>query len=149
MKIIDLIIAIANKEKVPYKIKYDGKEMVYDGNKQDYLGYYSNGNGEWLFQYLFDRCKNTSHFINDYVQVIEEDKGEIKEDTFNGLKWFADGKCFLSLSSEPLKTKDIEADNEIKKWDYDADCIEEWTFREIKEKLDELVDAVNELRKGK
>ena len=74
MKIIDLLNKIANGEEVPEKIKYDTKEMKYDHNKQDYLGYYSNGNGEWLFQYLFDKCRNTEHFINDEVEIIEEEK---------------------------------------------------------------------------
>ena len=74
MKVIDLLNKIANGEEVPEKIKYDTKEMKYDHNKQDYLGYYSNGNGEWLFQYLFDRCRNTEHFINDEIEIIEEDK---------------------------------------------------------------------------
>ena len=74
MRVIDLLNKIANGEEVPEKIKYDTKEMKYDHNKQDYLGYYSNGNGEWLFQYLFDRCRNTEHFINDEVEIIEEDK---------------------------------------------------------------------------
>lgn len=74
MKVIDLLNKIANGEEVPEYIKYDTKEMRYDHNKQDYLGYYSNGNGEWLFQYLFDRCRNTEHFINDEVEIIEEDK---------------------------------------------------------------------------
>lgn len=72
MRVIDLLNKIANGEEVPERIKYDTKEMKYDHNKQDYLGYYSNGNGEWLFQYLFDRCRNTEHFINDEVEVIEE-----------------------------------------------------------------------------
>lgn len=74
MKVIDLLNKIANGEEVPEKIKYDTKEMKYDRHKQDYLGYYSNGNGEWLFQYLFDRCRNTKHFINDEVEIIEEKK---------------------------------------------------------------------------
>ena len=74
MKVIDLLNKIANGEEVPKKIKYDTKEMEYDYNKQDYLGYYSNGNGEWLFQYLFDKCRNTEHFINDEVEILEEEK---------------------------------------------------------------------------
>ena len=74
MKIIELLNKIANGEEVPERIKYDTKEMKYDHNKQDYLGYYSNGNGEWLFQYLFDRCRNTEHFINDEVEIIEDKK---------------------------------------------------------------------------
>ena len=80
MKVIDLLNKIANGEEVPEKIKYDTKEMKYDHNKQDYLGYYSNGNGEWLFQYLFDKCRNTKHFINDQVEIIDEElKGSDKE----------------------------------------------------------------------
>ena len=74
MKIIDLLNKIANGEEVPERIKYDTKVMTYDHNKQDYLGYYSNGNGEWLFQYLFDICKSTEHFINDEIEIIEEKK---------------------------------------------------------------------------
>lgn len=74
LRVIDLLNKIANGEEVPERIKYDTKEMKYDHNKQDYLGYYSNGNGEWLFQYLFDKCRNTKHFINDEVEIIENTK---------------------------------------------------------------------------
>ena len=74
IKIIDLFVKIANGEQVPEKIEYDNKVMKYDHNKQDYKGYYSNGNGDYLFQFLFDKCRNTEHFINDYVEIIEEPK---------------------------------------------------------------------------
>lgn len=92
IRVIDLLNKIANGEEVPKKIKYDAKEMEYDHNKQDYLGYYSNGNGEWLFQYLFDRCRNTEHFINDEVKVIEEPKK--MEKYYN----------FLDTSSKDMKS---------------------------------------------
>lgn len=72
MRIIDILNKIANGEEVPKKIKYDARIMEYDHNKQDYNGYYSNGNGNWLFQYLFDKCRDTKHFINDEVEIIEE-----------------------------------------------------------------------------
>ena len=98
MKVIDLLNKIANGEEVPERIKYDTKVMTYDHNKQDYLGYYSNGNGEWLFQYLFDRCKNTEHFINDEVEIIEEDKKIEK------LSWY---------SSDELQESMIKKINEI------------------------------------
>ena len=84
IKVIDLLTKIANEEEVPERIKYDTKEMKYDHNKQDYLGYYSNGNGEWLFQYLFDRCRNTEHFINDEVEIIEYDNKIEKIELTNG-----------------------------------------------------------------
>lgn len=125
MKIIDLIIAISNREKVPYKIKYDGKEMVYDGNKQDYKGYYSNGNGEWLFQYLFDRCKNTSHFINDYVEVLEDKEIE-HYDMFDNFTGFGFGGTDKELLSDLQNN-----------------------FEHINEELDYLIKTVNKLKKGK
>lgn len=79
MKIIDILNKIANGEEVPKKIKYDARIMEYDHNKQDYNGYYSNGNGNWLFQYLFDKCRDTKHFINDEVEIIEEKPKHIEE----------------------------------------------------------------------
>ena len=79
MKIIDILNKIANGEEVPKKIKYDARIMEYDHNKQDYNGYYSNGNGNWLFQYLFDKCRDTKHFINDEVEIIEERPEPIEE----------------------------------------------------------------------
>lgn len=111
MKIIDLLNMIANGEEVPEKIKYDTKEMKYNHNKQDYLGYYSNGNGEWLFQYLFDRCRNTQHFINDKVEIIEEEK-EIEK---------------LDENNTNVLTNIIEN----------------------RKKINEIIDAVNEIRKEK
>ena len=120
IKIIDLLNKIANGEKVPEKIKYDTKEMLYDHNKQDYLGYYSNNNGEWLFQYLFDRCKNTEHFINDFVEIIENnDKLEkIKLDEEhcrlykNDEEWWAIKRHQLFIYKEINKI--IEQINKIK-----------------------------------
>ena len=75
-KIIDLLVTIANEGEVPEKIEYDGKVMIYDHNKQDYKGYYSNGNGDWLFQFLFDKCRNTENFINDEVEILDEKEFE-------------------------------------------------------------------------
>ena len=87
IRIIDLILKVANEEKVPENIKYDNKVMKYDHNKQDYKGYYSNGNGDYLFQFLFDKCRNTEHFINDYVEIIDEEEFiDIEEITLNGEK---------------------------------------------------------------
>lgn len=75
IKIIDILCYISTGEfdKVPKKIRYDNKIMEYDNHKQDYKGYYSNNNGNWLFQYLFDKCRNTLHFINDFVEILDEE----------------------------------------------------------------------------
>ena len=121
MKVIDLLNKIANGEEVPEKIKYDTKEMKYDHNKQDYLGYYSNGNGEWLFQYLFDRCRNTEHFINDEVEIIEDKKIRkldfIEENTFS--------KRQNGMTSEDRRLLDSN-------------------FKELGNKINEIIDYLEE-----
>lgn len=91
MKIIDILNKIANGEEVPKKIKYDARIMEYDHNKQDYNGYYSNGNGNWLFQYLFDKCRDTKHFINDEVEILEE-KPEPLEHIYTGDRYLFSSK---------------------------------------------------------
>ena len=125
MKVIDLLNKIANGEEVPEKIKYDTKEMKYDHNKQDYLGYYSNGNGEWLFQYLFDRCRNTEHFINDEVEIIEEDKKIEKVNTY-------------ILCDYDFICKDD--DNNLI-----ATNIIDKAFEEYSHKINEIIDKINEM----
>lgn len=119
IKIIDLLNMIAEGKELPENIKYDTKEMEYDYNKQDYLGYYSNGNGEWLFQYLFDRCRNTKHFINDTVEIIEEDNNKIE---------------FL---------EDFDFDYNL---DTNEKCeiLREW-YLKLKRKQEEIIDRLNNM----
>ena len=116
---------------MPKKIKYDTKVMEYSTGKQDYLGYYSNGNGNWLFQYLFDKCRNTEHFINDEVEIIEEDKKIEKYDT--GL----DNGRWTKSSIEDGLSKDMTLEEIV------IEIGKEQSL--IKEKLFELIDKVNSL----
>lgn len=67
MKIVDLIIKIANGEEVPKKIIYNNVTLEYDEEKEDYYPYYASG----LFEYLFGSCLS---FLNDEVEIIEEPK---------------------------------------------------------------------------
>lgn len=91
MKIIDLINKISKREEVPKLIKYDNKIMYYSTAKEDYYGYYSNGNGNWLFQYLFDKCRNTNYFINDCIEILENNVIEIKVMKSSGeCYWYKD-----------------------------------------------------------
>ena len=138
IRIIDLLNKIANREKVPEKIKYDTKEMKYNHNKQDYLGYYSNGNGEWLFQYLFDKCRNTEHFINDEVEVIEEEKEIEKLD----VALLSQCDNWLRCPTNNVTKQDVELNP------YIIDNIRENTLY-FQRKINELIDAVNEMRKEK
>lgn len=137
IKIIDLLNKIANREKVPEKIKYDTKEMKYNHNKQDYLGYYSNGNGEWLFQYLFDKCRNTEHFINDKVEVIEEEKEIEKLDV-----------ALLGQCDNWLQRGEGNIEHGLELNPYILDAITR-NFKLLYHKQCELIDVVNSINKGK
>lgn len=72
MKIIDLLVKISQGEKMPKKIKYEGYVWEYDKVAKDY---YRNDIDEeyiYLFQELFK--KETGFFINNEVEIIEENK---------------------------------------------------------------------------
>lgn len=72
MKIIDLLVKISKGERMPKKIKYKGYVWEYDKVAKDY---YRNDIDEeyiYLFQDLFK--KETGFFINNEVEIIEEDK---------------------------------------------------------------------------
>ena len=72
MKIIDLLVKISQGERMPKKIKYEGFVWEYDKVAKDY---YRNDIDEeyiYLFQDLFK--KETVFFINNEIEVIEEDK---------------------------------------------------------------------------
>lgn len=74
MKIIDLFIKIANGEDVPKKIKYRNKIWKYSPFVQDY---FLENYVEYLFAGL--RLSDTEVFLNQKVEVIEEDDDEIKK----------------------------------------------------------------------
>lgn len=166
IKIIDLLNMIAEGKELPENIKYDTKEMKYDYNKQDYLGYYSNGNGEWLFQYLFDRCRNTKHFINDTVEIIEDKKGTYYNKDFMPVE--EDNKITpqdvenlgyacnkIRKSFEKGWNKCEEDNNKIEKLKRITKLIStdeegtyytnEYTIPELAVKIDELIDKVNSM----
>lgn len=72
MKIIDLLVKISQGERMPKKIKYEGYVWKYDKVAKDY---YRNDIDEeyiYLFQDLFK--KKTGFFINNEVEIIEENK---------------------------------------------------------------------------
>jgi hypothetical protein len=99
MKIIDLLNKIANGEEVPSKIKVDEKTYEYQGDdyghKQD-----DDDNGiitSWLFtDNEIEKYDYISEFLNDEVEIIEEDKKieklDIQDDgntitLFNDKEW--------------------------------------------------------------
>ena len=75
MKIIDLLVKIANGEQVPKKIKYSSYIMTYDVDENDYRTLEKNYYDADVktYKYLTD-CIDLFADLNNYVEIIEEPK---------------------------------------------------------------------------
>lgn len=74
IKIIDLIVKIANKGEVPKKINYDGLTYIFDIAENDYISekadYYD---GDYLtHKYLTESFE--FDILNNEVEILDEDK---------------------------------------------------------------------------
>lgn len=99
MKVIDLLNKIANGEEVPKKIKYGGNTYYKDSDGN--INFYIEKDGTFN---LFLEVINDTNDLNNEVEILDEEE----KDNFSGIRYFKDGECYLSISSEPLKTNDIE-----------------------------------------
>ncbi len=119
IKIIDLLVKIANGEQVPKKIKYKNKIWEYNADSDDY-----KGENIWLFEESFE-YKKTIEFINDEVEIIEEPKKikkiEIYEDE--------DGHYFLNDRCQKIYIRCDEIDFMV-------------------DKFNELIDEINNLKEN-
>lgn len=128
MKIIDLLVKINNEEEVPKKIKYRNKIWEYTST---ILGkgyqYYSEFYKEWKTlreQVCLVEC------LNDEVEIIDEPKKIKKLKTYKeeeGEDYFAN---ILKLSPY-------------------SECEIDEALSTTIDKLNELIDAVNELKENK
>jgi hypothetical protein len=110
MKIIDLLVKISQGEKMPKKIKYEGYVWEYDKVAKDY---YRNDIDEeyiYLFQDLFK--KKTGFFINNEVEIIEEDKKIIRLEFEEGN---IEDKLFLARYITHNRAKINELIDEVNK----------------------------------
>lgn len=110
MKIIDLLVKISQGEKMPKKIKYEGFVWEYDKVAKDY---YRNDIDEeyiYLFQDLFK--KETGLFINNEVEIIEEDKKIIRLEFEEGN---IEDKLFLARYITHNRAKINELIDEVNK----------------------------------
>ena len=69
MKIIDLLIKIANGEEVPEKIRYKKKEYIYHNDLKQYY----DGEDTYEVNRLTYRLSDGKMF-NDIVEILEEDE---------------------------------------------------------------------------
>jgi hypothetical protein len=110
MKIIDLLVKISQGEKMPKKIKYEGYVWEYDKVVKDY---YRNDIDEeyiYLFQDLFK--KKTGFFINNEVEIIDEDKKIIRLEFEEGN---IEDKLFLARYITHNRAKINELIDEVNK----------------------------------
>ena len=77
IKIIELLNKIANREEVPKKIIFLNETLEYDIDCQDYKGFSKTGSGAF-FSYLFTN-EPTQNFINDRVEILEDNTEEIED----------------------------------------------------------------------
>lgn len=70
MKVIDLLIRIANREKIPHKIRFEDTIYIYYAA---YAGYYEeNHYGEQKYKFLNFRNEQYYTILNTEIEIIEE-----------------------------------------------------------------------------
>ena len=123
IKIIDLLNKIANDEEVPKKIKYKDNVYYLGKNIVDLHTYQTEGsNTTRKLSLIID---NEYLNLNDYVEIIEEPK-KIEKIKSNGDEFYSD-----------------YIDTWISKNKTDAYC------EFLMNKINELIDVVNELKRDK
>ena len=123
IKIIDLLNKIANDEEVPEKIKYKDNVYYLGKNIVDLHTYQTEGsNTTRKLSLIID---NEYLNLNDYVEIIEEPK-KIEKIKSNGDEFYSD-----------------YIDTWISKNKTDAYC------EFLMNKINELIDVVNELKRDK
>lgn len=129
MKIIDLLNKIAKGEEVPKKIKYIGNTFFWNESLCDYEAndFVKEISSSYLFRGLF--VQNDSYMneynLNDEVEVIEEEK-EISKMIIN------DEFLFSNSHSGNMRREDRR--------------LLDSNFKEISNKINELIDVINDMR---
>ena len=123
IKVIDLLVKIANNEEVPKKIKYKDNVYYLGKNIVDLHTYQTEGsNTTRKLSLIID---NEYLNLNDYVEIIEEPK-KIEKIKSNGDEFYSN-----------------YIDTWISKNKTDAYC------EFLMNKINELIDVVNELKRDK
>ena len=120
IKVIDLLNMISKGEEVPKKIKWENIIYAYSEYDKDYLEYpFSNEE----YKGLFDMRDNIlTQFLNDEVEIIEEDK-KIEKISWSEKESLA-GNLMASKKQEILARR----------------------TEKLKSSLNELIDEINNLK---
>ena len=117
IKVIDLVNRIESGEKVPEKIKYNQLEFKYDKGS----GKYIRKNSSIITWFCIERF--TNDFLNKTVEILEDNTEEIEE-----LEEISDE--YFNMLSDESKVKWLKS-----------------YIKDDRNKINELVKAVNKLRK--
>lgn len=127
IKVIDLLEMFYKKEKMPQKIKVSCYEFEYNEEINAYFNLDKNSNSQSLVQ---DWLNNASKLHNE-VEILEDNTGEIEE-----------------LDMEKVR-KSIWTYTDVQKNKSNLYCLSLSIHHDILPKINELVKAVNKLRKEK
>ena len=162
IKVIDLLNMISKGEEVPKKIKWENIIYAYSEYDKDYL---ECPFSDEEYKGLFDMRDNIlTQFLNDEVEIIEEEPKPITKESIEALGYACGEirKCFengwnKSLENKPL----IEEPKKIEKLDeilmindlippYGENEYKAWKNIIIQQnKINELIDEINNLKEKK
>ena len=113
MKVIDLLVKIANGKEVPKKIKYKNEVREYVYDDRDYVN--SNSSEFYLFYNIMKEGKGSdfANALNDEVEIIEDTPKENKKIEKFYFSVYQDQKLGGREVVEPLETKINEIINKI------------------------------------
>jgi hypothetical protein len=136
IKIIELLNKIANREEVPKKIIFLNETLEYDIDCQDYTGFSKTGSGAF-FGYLFTN-EPTQNFINDEVEILENNTKEIEELKYDVVDELV--KAVNSIRKELINMEELKniekAMNDFFKFsdNFIKDCKEKLDFCEVEKR---------------
>jgi ketopantoate reductase len=155
MKVIDIFIKIANNEEVPKKIKFNHKTYIYKPEWKDYASEENMG----LFVDVISSSYQITKMLNEEIEVLEEDKEieerieKLGEELNKHFQLMVEAKkyFFPEIHEDLLGKEDKEIElleGTLLEVDEDSN-LDTKILSCLANKINELIKAVNELKKGK
>lgn len=121
MRLVDLLVKIANGEEVPKKIRFQDRAFIFDKEVNDYKNE--------IGLYFFESFTGLTKFLNDKIEIIEEDTSK-KIKKIEYVKYTDE---YVERSAkDPLHRIEIKKHYEV---------------RDIVDKINEVIDVLNSLER--
>lgn len=121
MRLVDLLVKIANGEEVPKKIRFQDRTFIFDKEVNDYKNE--------IGLYFFESFTGLTKFLNDKIEIIEEDTSK-KIKKIEYVKYTDE---YVERSAkDPLHRIEIKKHYEV---------------RDIVDKINEVIDVLNSLER--